>query len=79
MVKEKNNKMTPIEKVRSYAYKYLSGAYIIDGGFCKWIVHATKEQKAMIAKKAILEGMYVGFENVIPQYGEKVREMYLTY
>lgn len=41
--------MTPIEKVESYVYRYLDGAYIIDGGFAKWLVSGTKEQKARIA------------------------------
>lgn len=71
--------MTPIGKVRSYVHRYLDGAYIIDGGFAKWFVSGTKEQKAMIAKKAIMEGMYVGNTDVITPYGEQVREMYLTY
>lgn len=71
--------MTPIGKVRSYVHRYLDGAYIIDGGFAKWIVSGTKEQKAKIAKKAIMEGMYVGNTDVITPYGEQVREMYLTY
>lgn len=60
-------------------HRYMDGAYIIDGGFCKWIVSATKEQKAKIARKAILEGMYIGNTDVITEYGERVREMYLTY
>lgn len=71
--------MTPIEKVRSYVHRYLDGAHIIDEGFAKWLVSGTKEQKARIAKKAIMEGMYVGNTDVITQYGERVREMYLTY
>ena len=71
--------MTPIEKVRSYVHRYLGGAYIIDGGFVKWLVSGTKEQKAKIAKKAIMEGMYVENTDVITPYGESVREMYLTY
>lgn len=71
--------MTPIEKVRSYAHRYLNGAYIIDGGFAKWIVSGTTEQKARIAKKAITEGLCVGTTDVITSYGESVKEMYLTY
>lgn len=71
--------MTPIGKVRSYAHRYLNGAYLIDGGFAKWIVSGTKEQKARIAKKAIMEGMVVGNTDVITPYGERVREMYLSY
>ena len=71
--------MTPIVKVMSYVRRYLDGAYIIDGGFAKWIVSGTKEQKARIAKKAIMEGMCVGNTDVITPYGERVREMYLTY
>ena len=71
--------MTPIEKVRSYVHRYLDGAYLIDGGFFKWIVSGTKEQTAKIAKKAIMEGMVIGNTDVITPYGERVREMYLTY
>lgn len=71
--------MTPVEKVISYTHRYLDGAYIMDGGFAKWFVFGAKEQKARIAKKAIIEGMSVGETDVITPYGERVREMYLTY
>lgn len=71
--------MTPIGKVRSYTRRYLDGAHIIDGGFAKWLISGTKEQKARIAKKAIMEGMYVSYTDEITPHGERVREMYLTY
>ena len=71
--------MTPIEKVRSYTHRYLDGAYIIDGGFAKWLVSGTKEQKARIARKAILEGMYIQTVDEITPYGEFARQMFLTY
>jgi hypothetical protein len=71
--------MTPIEKVRSYVHQYLDGAYIIDGGFAKWLVSGTKEQKAKIVKKAIMEGMYIETTDEISPYGKRVRELYLTY
>lgn len=70
--------MTPIEKVRSYAHRYLGGAYIIDAGFAKWMVSGTKTQKAKIARKAILEGMYIQTVDEYPN-GELARQMFLTY
>lgn len=71
--------MTPLEKVRGYAHRYLNGAYIIDSGWNRWQVTGTTEQKARIAKKAILEGMYVETETFLAESGGTSREMCLTY
>jgi len=60
--------MTPCEKLRSYVHTYLKDAYIIDAGFAKWEVEGTIEQKAKIAKKAILLGMKVNFVSVYEMY-----------
>lgn len=58
--------MTAYKKLRNYINAYIPDSHLIDGGFCKWEVYCpTKEGRAKIARKAILLGMKIEFEQEI--------------
>lgn len=50
-----------IQKLRTYVYTYQKGAHVIDNGYAKWVVAGTKVQHAAIAKKAILLGFKIQY------------------
>ena len=56
-------RLTPLEKLRSYVHTYHNGASVIDDGFAQWLVTGTTQQKASIARKAIILGMKVNFSD----------------